>query len=286
MKILVTGANGQLGRELRNILDSDLFFSDISQEEYADTHVLDISDKRLVEAFIKEKQITHIINCAAYTQVDNAEKEVDKAFLINSASVKNLAELSNRYNIRLIHISTDFVFDGKKNTPYVEDDVPDPISVYGRSKLEGEIHIQNICTEYVIIRTSWLYSIYKNNFVKTIMKYAKEKGYIRVVYDQLGTPTHARDLAKIIVNVLSYDSIRGIYHFSNEGAVSWYDFAKAIIDISGLPCSIEPILTRDYPTLAKRPAYSVLDKSKIKAELGIQIPYWRESLSECLRLLA
>ena len=282
MKILVTGANGQLGLELRNLLTENVFFSALKKEEHSNTYILDICNKNALENFIVEKKISHIINCASYTQVDKAEQEIEKVFAVNKEAVKSLAEISQKYNIRLIHTSTDFVFSGNKNIPYVEDDEPSPLSIYGKSKLAGEHHIQDICSNFVILRTSWLYSQYKNNFVKTILKHAKEKGYLRVVYDQIGTPTYAKDLAEVIVLVLRHEQLQGIYHFSNEGAISWYDFAKAIIEISNLSCKIEPILTKEYPTLAQRPAYSVLNKSKIKTALGIEIPYWRESLRKCL----
>ncbi len=287
MKLLVTGSNGQLGRELRKILGedsnsySDIIYSDIIKEEFDDVHILDITNKKILECFIENNNITHIINCAAYTQVDLAEKEIEKAYNINHHAVRNLAELSNKYNIRLVHISTDFVFSGNKKTPYNEQDEPNPLSVYGKSKLEGEKEIEKICSNYVIIRTSWLYSAYKNNFVKTIIKYAKERGNLRVVYDQVGTPTYARDLANILINLLDKE-IKGIYHYSNEGAISWYDFAMAIIELYGIKCNIAPILSKDYPTLAKRPSYSVLSKSKIKEKLQIDIHYWRESLKDCL----
>ena len=283
MKILVTGANGQLGRELRKVLTKHtVCFSDISQEEFTDVFILDIANNNSLREFIENNDITHIINCAAYTQVDQAEKEIENAYTINHTAVKNLSELSHHYKIKLIHISTDFVFSGCKNTPYNEEDLPEPLSVYGKSKLEGEKEIQNVCKNYVIIRTSWLYSIHKNNFVKTIIKYAKERGHLRVVYDQVGTPTYAKDLAEIIVKIIENDSINGIYHYSNEGVISWYDFAMAIVELANIKCTIEPILSNEYQTPAKRPAYSVMDKSKIKRDLGITIPYWRESLIECI----
>jgi len=283
LKILVTGANGQLGRELRKTLNSyNTLFSAKTSEDFNDIVILDITKKSDVEDIIKRYSITHIINCAAYTLVDQAEKEPEKAYDVNYEAVKNLAELSNRYNVRLIHISTDFVFSGDKNTPYKEDDTPNPISIYGKSKWEGEKAIQALCENYVIIRTSWLYSIHKNNFVKTIIRRAKERGNLRVVYDQVGTPTYAKALAEVIAKIVDKNHIRGIYHYSNEGAISWYDFAMAIVEIANIECTIEPILSYEYPALAKRPAYSVLDKSKIKKELGIKIPYWRNSLKECI----
>ncbi len=275
MKILVTGSNGQLGKELQNLIDG-IFTS---------RNELDITIKSDVENFIYQHNITHIINCAAYTQVDNAENEPDKAFLINTESLKNLVEIAKKINIRIIHISTDFVFDGKKNTPYTENDKPNPLSVYGKSKYRGEEILVNANINYAIIRTSWLYSIYGNNFVKTIIKYAKEKKELNVVYDQVGTPTYAWDLANIISRIVFDNTITGIYHYSNEGVASWYDFAKAIVDIAGIECKIHPILTHEYKRLAIRPPYSVLHKQKIKEQLKLDIPYWRDSLYQCITKL-
>jgi len=272
MNILVTGAHGQLGSELSTMIDG----------VFADVDELDITNSEMLNDFVKHHAITHIINCAAYTQVDNAEREREQAFFVNRDAVKNLANAARMHTIRLVHISTDFVFNGNKNTPYTEDDMPDPISVYGASKYEGECAIVTSNIDYAIVRTSWLYSTYGNNFVKTITRLAKEKKLLRVVYDQVGTPTYAKDLAQVLSKIVGDSSLKGVYHYSNEGVASWYDFAKAIVDIMGIACTIEPIVSSDYPALAKRPAYSVLDKGKIKKQLAISIPYWRDSLHQCL----
>lgn len=275
MNILVTGAHGQLGSELNTMIDG--IFTDVDE--------LDITNSEMLSGFVERHTITHIINCAAYTQVDNAEREKEQAFFINRDAVKNLANVARMHNIRLVHISTDFVFNGSKNTPYTEDDMPDPISAYGASKYEGERAIVTSDIDYAIVRTSWLYSTYGNNFVKTIARLAKEKKSLRVVYDQVGTPTYANDLAQVLSKIVGDSSLKGVYHYSNEGVASWYDFAKAIVDIMGIACTIEPVVSSDYPALAKRPPYSVMDKSKIKKQLGISIPYWRDSLQQCLNRL-
>jgi len=275
MNILVTGAHGQLGSELNTMIDAI----------YTDVDELDITNNEMLSGFVERHTITHIINCAAYTQVDNAEKEKEQAFFINRDAVKNLANVARMHNIRLVHISTDFVFNGNKSTPYTEDDMPDPISVYGASKYEGERAIVTSDIDYAIVRTSWLYSTYGNNFVKTIARLAQEKKSLRVVYDQVGTPTYANDLAQVLSKIVGDSSLKGVYHYSNEGVASRYDFAKAIVDSMGIACAIEPVVSRDYPALAKRPPYSVMDKSKIKKQLGISIPYWRDSLQQCLKRL-
>ncbi|MCM8774719.1 MAG: dTDP-4-dehydrorhamnose reductase [Candidatus Omnitrophica bacterium] len=282
MRILVTGGRGQLGKELKRILVNEALFSGLNGDD--GIIPLDITNKESVEQVVQNYKITHIVNCAAYTQVDKAEAEKEKAYLVNHFAVKTLAEISEKYHIRLIHISTDFVFDGNKNTPYLEEDEPNPLSVYGDSKLAGERALITKLSNFVIIRTSWLYSKYGNNFVKTILKYSKERGYLRVVYDQVGTPTYAKDLAEIIVKIIPMDEIKGVYHYSNEGVSSWYDFAKGVVEFGSIKCRIEPILSIDYPTLAKRPNYSVLSKTKIKRELGIEIPYWRDSLEKCIKV--
>lgn len=282
MRILVTGGRGQLGKELKRILVNEALFSGLNGDD--GIIPLDITNKESVEHIVKYYKITHIVNCAAYTQVDKAEAEKEKAYLVNHFAVKTLAEISEKYHIRLIHISTDFVFDGNKNTPYLEEDEPNPLSVYGDSKLAGERALMSKLSNFVIIRTSWLYSKYGNNFVKTILKYSKERGYLRVVYDQVGTPTYAKDLAEIIVKIVPMDEIKGVYHYSNEGVSSWYDFAKGVVEFGSIKCRIEPILSIDYPTPARRPNYSVLSKTKIKRELGIEIPYWRDSLEKCIKV--
>jgi dTDP-4-dehydrorhamnose reductase len=281
MKILVTGANGQLGSELREISRK------FSQYEfiYTDEKELDITDESQLNEFFTINHPDVVINCAAYTAVDKAESEEKMAFLINSTAAGYLSSVSAKYRALLIHISTDYVFDGKAFLPYIETSGTSPISAYGRSKSAGELAIHQYATNALIIRTSWLYSEFGNNFVKSIIKYAKERGTLHVVYDQIGTPTHARDLAKTILEIIP-SAVKStgieIYHYSNEGVASWYDFAKAIIEFSGAACKINPILSKDYPQVAIRPLYSVLDKSKIKERFSIDIPYWRDSLKDCV----
>ena len=281
MKILVTGSNGQLGNELRLLAPScphDVFiFTDVAE--------LDITSETEVEQLVKEEQPAVIINCAAYTAVDKAEQEDNLAFLINASAVGNLARVASRHNVLLIHISTDYVFDGKGYKPYVEDDPTNPVSLYAKSKHAGEQQVQSYASQAIIIRTSWLYSEFGNNFVKTMMKYGKERGQLNVVFDQTGTPTYARDLAKTILDIIQKQPVFSgveVFHFSNEGVTSWYDFAKAIIEFSGITCKINPIETKDYPLPAVRPFYSVFNKSKIKQRFQTEIPYWRDSLKECL----
>ncbi len=280
MKILVTGAKGQLGNELREISISlkskELIFTDIEE--------LDITDYKKVENFITSDNVDVIINCAAYTAVDKAESESELAYKINSDAVYNLSKAINKNNGVLIHISTDFVFDGMKSTPYIEEDATNPLSIYGKSKLAGEKVALDEAKNLYIIRTSWLYSTYGNNFVKTIIRLAQERKKLNVVFDQASTPTYARDLAEVILKLL--DNLKNgektILHFSNEGVTSWYDFAIEICELSGVKCEINPIETKDYPTPAKRPPYSVLNKRKIKSLLNITIPHWKDSLKKCI----
>lgn len=280
-QILVTGANGQLGNEIRNLAkdypDYTFFFTDVDD--------LDITSISQVENFLNQQKIDIIVNCAAYNVVDGAEKDTETAFLINSIAVKYIAQLARKKNIFYIHVSSDYVFDGMKNMPYLESDQPNPLSAYARSKHEGETQVQNTLDNGAIIRTSWLYSSYGNNFVKTILKHAQEKDQLKVVSDQVGTPTYAADLANAILQFIPHHKQIngvGIFHYSNEGIASWYDFAKAILEISGIECKIVPVDTKDYPLPALRPFYSVLNKSKIKSFLDIEIPYWRDSLKVCL----
>jgi dTDP-4-dehydrorhamnose reductase len=280
MAVLVTGAKGQLGSELKDLAllypSQDFLFTDVEE--------LDITNFQAVDAFFKQNVIESVINCAAYTAVDRAENEKGKAYLINAVAPRNLAILSSRYEAKLIQISTDFVFDGKKAQPYVETDKPKPLSVYGKTKLAGEKEIFRYAKSALIIRTAWLYSAYGNNFVKTVQRLAREKSSINIVCDQIGTPTYAKDLASVILKILPLfkENSREIYHFSNEGTASWYDFAVAICEFSGLKSAIIPIETKDYPTPAKRPAFSVLNKAKIKRDFGLSTPYWRDSLKECI----
>jgi dTDP-4-dehydrorhamnose reductase len=282
--ILVTGANGQLGQELMEegparSIDYDFIF--LSKED------LSIDDAEKVEAYFNEYKPAYLINCAAYTAVDKAESEKELAFRINSEAVGILAAACNRHNTKFIHISTDYVFDGTATTPYKEDDPVNPQSVYGASKLAGEKLAMSNNPDTVIIRTSWLYSKYGKNFVKTMLRLLKEKEEISVVNDQLGSPTHAADLAAfILLLVASKKWHPGIYHFSNDGAISWYDFANAIKEIISSHCTIQPIPTSGYPTPAKRPAYSVLDKRKVRDFFDMNIRNWQDSLEDCLEEIA
>ncbi len=282
MKILVTGGNGQLGRSIKDRID---LYPNL-QFTFTDIDELDITDYAKLFQFINEQKPNAIINCAAYNFVDKAEEEPDKAFQINSETVGNLAKISKELDIFLIHFSTDFIFDGYNNKPYTETDKPNPQSVYAKSKLEGEVQVQKFAKDAVIIRTSWLYSEYGHNFVKTIIRLAKERPEINVVNDQIGTPTYARDLADVILLILS-QNIKGVhlFHYSNEGSISWYDFANKIAEIENLDCKINPITTLQYPTATRRPAYSVLSKEKIKNQFNLQIPEWDDSLKKCLSKL-
>ena len=274
--ILVTGGHGQLASCIKDVEkqydDLDVIYTDFLE--------LDICDLNQVQAFFKaRKQINYCINCAAYTAVDKAETEVDKAFDINAKGAKNLAFACNEHGVVLIHISTDFVFDGQKNEPYTETDEANPISVYGASKLQGEVEIQHILKEHFIIRTSWLYSEHGNNFMKTMLRLAETRDEINVVSDQIGTPTYAGDLAEVILTIIdSKSESYGIYHYSNEGVASWYDFAKAIFKYSMQNIKLNKISTEEYPTPAKRPLYSVLDKEKVKGVMSLLIPNWETSL--------
>jgi dTDP-4-dehydrorhamnose reductase len=286
MNILVTGSNGQLGSEIKVLSHAfpqyNFIFTDIAE--------FDITSKEKVSEFFEENKIDMIINAAAYTAVDKAESDKDNAMLVNSTAVKLLSEASVRYNAFFIHTSTDYVFDGNGENPYTENDNVSPQSVYGSSKLSGEIEMQNICRKGIIIRTAWLYSAFGNNFVKTILRVGKERGELKVVNDQFGSPTYAADLAKAILDIIpQIDKIEKVelFHYSNEGIITWFDFAKAIIEISGIKCIVNPVSSSEFPTPVKRPAYSVLDKSKIKSIFGIEVPFWKESLEICLaKLLA
>ncbi len=281
--ILVTGANGQVGSELQDLASNypyNFFFTD--------RETLDITDKEAIESFYSQSNITHIINCAAYTAVDKAEEDEENADKVNHLAVKYLAEVAKERNISLVHISTDYVFDGKNYKPYTEEDTTDPQGVYGATKLAGEKAMQKLNPKNsIIIRTSWVYSSYGNNFVKTMLRLGKEREELRVIFDQVGTPSYAKDLAQTILDIIPQiknDNVE-IYHYSNEGVLSWYDFAKEIMRMAKLDCQIKPIETKEYPTPAKRPHYSLLNKAKIKTEFGIEIPYWKDSLDECLKVL-
>jgi dTDP-4-dehydrorhamnose reductase len=280
MVVLVTGANGQLGQALQSIANK---FLDI-KFVFCDSTTLDITNKENIDLIFEKYAPGFCINAAAYTAVDKAESEPEKAYLINVEGVKNLAEVCKNSHTKLLHISTDFVFDGTKNTPYAEEDFPNPTGVYGITKLKGEQVIQEILEEHFIIRTSWVYSEYGHNFMKTMLRLANEKDSISVVNDQIGTPTHAVDLAEVLLKIISTNNQQpttnnyGTYHFSNEGQCSWYDFAKKIFELNHVTIDLKPIPTASFPTPAKRPSYSVLDKTKIKTTFGLTINPWEESL--------
>ncbi|MCR4809600.1 MAG: dTDP-4-dehydrorhamnose reductase [Prevotella sp.] len=282
MNILITGCNGQLGSELRLLED------EYPTHIYYNTDVaeLDILDKDAVAAFVSDHAIDGIVNCAAYTAVDKAEENEEMAYRLNALAPGYLAEAMEKRGGWLVQISTDYVFDGTNHTPYTPDEPTCPNSVYGRTKLEGEQQAMKACRRAVIIRTAWLYSTYGNNFVKTMIRLGKEKNELGVIFDQIGTPTYARDLARCIFTVIEKGIIPGVYHFSNEGVISWYDFTKAIHRLAGITtCHVRPLHTFEYPTPASRPHYSVLDKAKIKETYGIDIPYWEESLAECIHAM-
>jgi dTDP-4-dehydrorhamnose reductase len=282
-QILVTGANGQLGSEMRDLASA---YKNL-QFLFTDVDTLDITDIVKLKSFFNTHKVDYIINAAAYTAVDKAESEKPKAEAVNVNAVRNLVQLANNYKARLVHISTDYVFDGKAQKPYLESDEVSPQGVYGKTKLDGEIEARRY-TQAIIIRTSWLYSSHGSNFVKTILKLGRDRGAVSVVNDQKGSPTYAHDLAKVILNIISaaVEDISyfkpGVYNYANDGECTWYDFAKEIFEMSGVVCTVTPIPTRDYPTPAKRPAYSVLDKTKIKNTWQISIPHWKESLQVCL----
>lgn len=282
MNILVTGCNGQLGNEIQ-LLEKEnpqhCFFN-------TDVEELDITDQLAVEQFVAQNKIEGIINCAAYTAVDKAESNKELCTSLNTVAPAYLAAAIDKRNGWMIHISTDYVFDGTKHTPYVEDDTPCPNSVYGSTKLAGELGVRKFCKKAMIIRTAWLYSTFGNNFVKTMIRLGKEKEQLGVIFDQIGTPTYARDLAVVIMTAINKGIKPDVFHFSNEGVISWYDFTKAIHRIAGInTCHVKPLHTTEYPTPASRPAYSVLDKTKLKNAYGIEIPYWEESLAECIKKL-
>tara|TARA_B100000886_G_scaffold190530_1_gene131128 strand:+ start:26350 stop:27219 length:870 start_codon:yes stop_codon:yes gene_type:complete len=287
MKILVIGSNGQLGSEIKEIAvdykDFNFLFRDLPE--------LNICKKDALNTFILNKNIDLVINCAAYTAVDKAEENAEIAEQVNSLGVQNLVNALEKVNGKLIHISTDYVFDGCNSEPYKESDHVNPLGVYGKTKREGELFVINSSIDSIVIRTSWLYSSFGNNFVKTMHRLGNEKNFLSVISDQIGTPTYARDLAKVCLDIISISDTERIsnkgkvYHYSNEGVASWYDFAITIMELSGSNCVIKAIQTIDYPTIAKRPHYSVLDESKIKKDFNIEIPYWKDSLKDCLNKL-
>ena len=282
MNILVTGCNGQLGNEIQLLEKGNgkhVFFN-------TDVNELDITDENAINAFVDANNIDGIINCAAYTAVDKAESNEALCHTLNATAPGYLAAAMGKRGGWMVQVSTDYVFDGTKHTPYSETDPTCPDSVYGRTKLEGEQLVRQHCERAMIVRTAWLYSIFGNNFVKTMIRLGKEKTELGVIFDQIGTPTYARDLAVAIMTAVEKGIIPGIYHFSNEGVTSWYDFTKVIHRIAGISgCHVRPIHTEEYPTPARRPHYSVLDKTKIKATYNIEVPYWEESLAECISKL-
>ncbi|MBQ8500950.1 MAG: dTDP-4-dehydrorhamnose reductase [Bacteroides sp.] len=279
MKILITGANGQLGNEMRTLSAENpqhtYYFTDVQE--------LDICNEAAVRSFVTDNHIDCIVNCAAYTAVDKAEDNEELCDLLNHVAPGYLAQAAEEVGASLIQVSTDYVFDGTAHTPYTEDMAPCPNSVYGRTKLAGEETVLKHCSRSMVIRTAWLYSIYGNNFVKTMIRLGKERETLGVVFDQIGTPTYANDLARTIYTAINQGIVPGIYHFSNEGVCSWYDFTKSIHRLAGITtCKVSPLHTDEYPAKAPRPAYSVLDKTKIKKTFGIEIPHWEESLNNCI----
>jgi len=287
MRVLITGSNGQLGSEIRELAAKykklDFIFKDIP--------ALDICNLSLIQSFIIDNNINAVINCAAYTAVDKAEQDAKIAKEVNTNGVLNLVNALKSVNGKFIHISTDYVFNGDHFMPYKESDSVSPIGVYGETKRGGELAVINSTLDAIVIRTSWLYSSYGNNFVKTMIRLGKQKEELGVIFDQVGTPTYARDLAKTCIEILCKGNSVEIskngklYHYSNEGVASWYDFAISIMKIVKVNCKVKPIQTKDYPTLAKRPHYSVLNKSKIKTDFKIEIPYWKDSLKDCIEKL-
>ncbi|SHF88487.1 dTDP-4-dehydrorhamnose reductase [Bacteroides luti] len=277
--ILITGANGQLGNEMR------LLSSENNQYNYffTDVQELDICDEQAIQTFVTENQIDVIVNCAAYTAVDKAEDNADLCRKLNAVAPGYLAKAAESRGAAMIQVSTDYVFNGTNHIPYTEEEPTCPASVYGNTKLEGEQNVMSNCSKAIVIRTAWLYSTFGNNFVKTMIRLGKERESLGVVFDQIGTPTYARDLAKAIYAAINKGIVPGIYHFSDEGVCSWYDFTLAIHRIAGInTCKVSPLHTADYPAKAARPHYSVLDKTKIKKTFDIEIPHWEVSLQECI----
>jgi dTDP-4-dehydrorhamnose reductase len=284
-RVLVTGKNGQLGQSIKQLTAdySQLTMTFVGRDQ------LDLASTESIEAYFSSHKYDAIINCAAYTAVDKAESEPDLANQINHLAVKQLAEIAKQQDATLIHISTDYVFNGQNYKPYIESDETEPQSVYGLTKLNGEQAMQAIDPKGCIIRTSWVYSEYGNNFVKTMLRLGKEKEQLGIIFDQIGTPTYAGDLAKACLDVIASEekqtTTTPIYHYSNEGVCSWYDFAKAIFELNDIDCNVNPIETKDYPTSAARPHYSLMNKTKIKQAFDLTIPYWKDSLQICIKRL-
>lgn len=283
--VLVTGADGQLGSELKALagrmnLPFRFLFTDAAE--------LDITDREQLTTFVNDQTVQYIVNCAAYTAVDKAESEIEKAYAVNATAVENIAVVAKSYGVKVIHISTDFVFDGASSVPYSEITSAHPLSVYGKSKLKGEEALQAMADEWIIIRTSWLYSSFGSNFVKTMLRLMKEREQINVVSDQRGTPTYAADLAEMILHILHYSELNewvsGIFHFSNRGETTWFGFAEAIKRVAGIThCEVLPVTTKEYPTAARRPSYSVMDLTKTAAAFQVLIPTWEEALERCIK---
>lgn len=301
MNILVTGAKGQLGQSIQKIANNYSQY----QFTFVDIEELDLSSNVAIESYFTDKSFDVIVNCAAYTAVDKAESEAELADKVNHLAVKQLAQIAKQKDIVLIQVSTDYVFNGRNYRPYIESDVTDPQNVYGQTKLEGEQAMCEISPAGCIIRTSWVYSEFGNNFVKTMLRLGKERDQLGIIFDQIGSPTYATDLADAILEIIGHselvsesltssqmltpvqhDNDSPIYHYSNEGVCSWYDFAKAIFKLADINCDVKPIETKDYPTPAIRPHYSVMNKAKIKADFNIQIPYWQDALNQCLKELS
>lgn len=289
MKILVPGANGQVGQSIRQLADGypdwDFYFANSAE--------LDITDRKAVDSFFKDHSVDWVINCAAYTAVDKAESEPELAQAVNATGVRHLASACAKSGAHLIHLSTDYVYHTKQNTPLIESDPVRPRNVYALTKLAGERAAQRALPDSMIIRTSWVYAAHGHNFVRTMLRLGREREQLNVVFDQIGTPTYAPDLAEAILNIIHRvnkgeippSAIAGVWHYANEGVTSWYDFAKAIFELSGIACKVNPIESKEYPTPAARPPFSVLNKAKIKEHFGIEIPHWRDSLRLCIALL-
>lgn len=280
--VLVTGSKGQLGNEVQVLAPSYSQFEFI----FTDVEELDICDRKAVENYFAKRKIDVLLNCAAYTAVDKAEEDVELCYRINEKAVGILGEIAAEYGTRVVHVSTDYVFDGTSYRPYTEDMPVCPATVYGKSKLAGEQLLMDACPAAVIVRTSWLYSSFGNNFVKTMMRLGKERGTLNVIFDQVGTPTYAADLADTLLQIISVDKfVPGIYHYSNEGVCSWYDFTISIHKMAGINCRVLPIESKDYPAKTPRPHYSVLNKNKIKSNYNIQISHWEDGLRRCMDIL-
>ena len=282
MKLLITGANGQLGNEMRVVLGRRPEIEAV----YTDVDTLDITNLAQLDAFIEAEGVSHIVNCAAYTAVDKAEDDEANATKVNVDAVRNLGIVAKKYGAKIVHVSTDYVFDGCGHKPYTEGMSVCPTNVYGRTKLAGEEALVAECDDAIIIRTSWLYSSYGNNFVKTMLRLGRERDELNVIFDQVGTPTYAADLAQTILTIIAdKEWVSGVYHFSNEGVCSWYDFTIMIHKLSGIECKVNPIESSAYPVRTPRPHYSVLNKTKIKTTFSIEVPYWVDSLQKCLNIL-